>query len=236
VPVVAKLFPARRWNSDLGIVEAHHLAFEELQLDDLRALGRKGRYQKIAARIAQHPGRGHARGHEREVEFDPGPRGAAHYAGKQQVSCQIIRSHRKPKRLCRRVEGALVGETFHPVQDFHHWVLQAACALGGDDAASGANKQRVAENHPQLVQRVADGGLGQVEPFGRAGHVSFLQDNQKDVQKVPVEISMIEFVHDTHRYQSIDRLYSPLYDRETRRMPGCKGRKQWICARFLRVQ
>ncbi|MNV54054.1 hypothetical protein D3C71_1462250 [compost metagenome] len=58
----------------------------------------------------------------------------------------------------------------------------------GLHAGGGTHEERVVELFPQAAQRVADGGLRQVQPLRRAGDAAFMQHGQENPHEIQVEV------------------------------------------------
>ncbi|MNS86745.1 hypothetical protein D3C72_1206590 [compost metagenome] len=58
----------------------------------------------------------------------------------------------------------------------------------GLHAGGGAHEERVVELRAQSGQRVADGGLRQVQPLRRPGDAAFMQHGQENPHEIQVEV------------------------------------------------
>ncbi len=82
---------------------------------------------------------------------------------------------------------------------------QTLTARGQGQATTLAGEQRRADRGGEPTQRRADGGLGEIEPPGRAGDAALLGDHREDPQQVEVEIPSITGAHVSHPSYSLER-------------------------------
>lgn len=64
----------------------------------------------------------------------------------------------------------------------------------GLHAGGGAQEQRIVELVAQPRQRVADGGLRQMQPLGRAGHAALLHHGQENPHEVQVKVQALPLI------------------------------------------
>jgi hypothetical protein len=80
---------------------------------------------------------------------------------------------------------------------------EAAPQLGPDlggawrrlHAVRPAKKQFILQGVPEAVEGVADGGLGQAQPFSGAGDASFLGEGVEHAQQIEIEALKMNFPH-----------------------------------------
>jgi hypothetical protein len=77
--------------------------------------------------------------------------------------------------------------------------LTSACARGvGSIPRGGAHEQRVVERTAQARECSADRGLAHPEPHGNLAYAAFLEQSERDLEQVQIEVSS--------RHESVSRV------------------------------
>ncbi len=80
-------------------------------------------------------------------------------------------------------------------------LLQHQCAGGRFQPVGGADKEGIVEGFPQPAERLADGGLTQMQSSGRLAAVALLQQNLQDNQQIEVDATQLFQQHDMNPLQ-----------------------------------
>ena len=67
------------------------------------------------------------------------------------------------------------------------------------DPPTRFHEQGIAHDRAQLVQEMADRGLGHAEPLRRLRHRAFLDYRQQQLEQVAIQIQMIELAHESYQ-------------------------------------
>ncbi|MGY4362404.1 hypothetical protein ACVW0J_008897 [Bradyrhizobium sp. i1.7.7] len=178
------------------------------------------RDHEIAAVFAQHRGRRRLRGDHAQVQAPDLSRDMIEEPRQQQIALEIIGGDRQRKLRARRLEGDAAGKAAHLVDQRPRFRSQGLGMGGGDDAAAGFGKQRIARDPPQLVQPVTDRRLRQTKPRRCRRDRAFLQHGKEQFEGVAVERQMIDFLHVIHYNRSIYLENRSSHDLPISRAPG----------------
>ena len=92
-------------------------------------------------------------------------------------------------RVCRHKVDGLAEQGFNLPQDLLEWRLKVLRQRTEHHLVALANQQRIIEQHPEFIQRVADGRLTQMQTDAGTGHVFFSQQRIEHYQQIQIDIA-----------------------------------------------
>ena len=92
-------------------------------------------------------------------------------------------------RVCRHKVDGLAEQGLNLPQDLLERCLKVLRQRTEHDLVALANQQRIIEQHPEFIQRVADGRLTQMQTDACTGHVFFRQQRIEHYQQIQIDIA-----------------------------------------------
>jgi hypothetical protein len=143
------------------------MILKEALLHDVDARRRQWRNQKIAAIVTQHRRRRRLRWNDPQIQAAHLGRDAREEERQEKVALEIVRGDGQRQLRSSRIEMLAAREAPHLVDQGTRPFGERMRMGRGNDAAPRLGKQRIAHDPPQLLQAVADRGLGQPQPRRR---------------------------------------------------------------------